>query len=109
MLNILNWVQIMKVKFLDTVTGEEGWTNYPFSVWWWAEGNGSCDCNRSGSAFDKEHPCTTDSSYRFIAVDLEDHPDKTIAEQLDEYNEDLDDNYKIYTKAEILEVINGHP
>ena len=47
----------MKVTLLDTKTGERrdcsDWCNgEEFSVYWWQEGNGSCDCNRA-LAFDR--------------------------------------------------------
>jgi len=33
---------------LDTKTGKIAVVeDYDFNVWWWTEGNGSCDCNRS--------------------------------------------------------------
>ncbi len=37
----------LTVTVLDTVTGEQGTQNTPFGTYWWAEGNGSCDCNRA--------------------------------------------------------------
>lgn len=44
----------IRVTLLDTVTMQrvvrDDWTH-----WWWSEGNGSCDCNRS-IAFDVEDP-----------------------------------------------------
>ncbi len=40
------------VTILDTVTGVTGKDDY-FSAYWWAEGNGSCDCNRY-------YPCGVD-------------------------------------------------
>lgn len=36
----------MKLKILDTVTGATVEVDDGFSEFWWAEGNGSCDCNR---------------------------------------------------------------
>ncbi len=48
----------MKVTLLDTKTGERrNCSDWPaeteFSVYWWLEGNGSCDCNRA-HAFDRQ-------------------------------------------------------
>lgn len=35
-------------KLKDLETGEEGeFPDFDFSVYWWTEGNGACDCNRS--------------------------------------------------------------
>lgn len=42
------------VELLDTETGERRTSENQFSAFWWAEGNGSCDCNRAGY-FDVEH------------------------------------------------------
>ncbi len=38
----------MKVTILDTDTGARRTTepDFDFTDYWWAEGNGSCDCNR---------------------------------------------------------------
>ena len=95
----------MKVKFLDTKTNKTAWENYPFSIWWWAEGNGACDCNRA-LAFGHEPSCK-DVPYRYQAVDIEDHPDMSICCQIEEYNKDLFDGYKISTKQDILDYINN--
>lgn len=35
----------IRVTVLDTQTGRRV-DDRRFSAWWWAEGNGSCDCNR---------------------------------------------------------------
>lgn len=93
----------MKVKFIDTQTGSTAWSDYPFSIYWWSEGNGGCDCNRA-ILFDHEHNCG-DSPYRYQAVDLEDHPDKSIQEQLDEENQDRFTHLE--TKEDIINVINN--
>ena len=37
----------MKITILDTQTGIRRQVDKPFDAFWWAEGNGSCDCNRS--------------------------------------------------------------
>lgn len=36
----------MKVTLLDTKTGRRHETGDNYDPFWWAEGNGSCDCNR---------------------------------------------------------------
>lgn len=36
----------MIVTLLDTKTGRRHETGDDFDPFWWAEGNGSCDCNR---------------------------------------------------------------
>ena len=48
----------MKVTLMDTKTGQRrdcsGWCEgVDFGVYWWQEGNGSCDCNRA-LAFDRD-------------------------------------------------------
>lgn len=47
------------------------------AVYWWTEGNGSCDCNRElffcnaeGEDVDDDHPCT-DGRFKIKAVDPE--------------------------------------
>lgn len=96
----------MIVTFKDTITGATAKSDYPFSIWWWSEGNGACDCNR-GNQFDSDldHPCNG-SVYRYIATDVEDHPDKSVDEQLAEVNEDLHEEYHLKTKDDILNTIN---
>lgn len=37
----------MRVILLDTETGTKLETGDDYDGYWWAEGNGSCDCNRS--------------------------------------------------------------
>ena len=38
----------MRLTLRDTVTGEEVAVDEPgFEASWWADGNGSCDCNRA--------------------------------------------------------------
>lgn len=37
----------MKVTLLDTQTGNKRTFDSSFSPFWWAEGNGACDCNRA--------------------------------------------------------------
>jgi hypothetical protein len=54
------------VTILDTVTGETR-TDSEWSPWYWAYGNGSCDCNR-GFLFGNEHEC---EQRRYYIVDVE--------------------------------------
>ena len=95
----------MKIKLLDTQTGLTQWTDYPFSIWWWAEGNGACDCNRA-LEFGHEGHCG-EKPYRYQAVDVCDHKDKNIQEQLNEFNQDLLEKYHLKTRGDIVTVING--
>ena len=101
----------MIVTFKDLITGKIAKSNYPFSIYWWAEGNGSCNCNRQ-SLFNIEGLDCYDSYdwdndlQRFQAVDLEDHPDKSVLEQLKEVNCDVVEEYQLKTKEDILKAIN---
>lgn len=36
----------IRVKLLDTQTGESKWLLDEWNPDWWIDGNGSCDCNR---------------------------------------------------------------
>ncbi|MCP5018898.1 MAG: hypothetical protein GY938_27020 [Ketobacter sp.] len=36
-----------RITILDTETGKKKNIDSAFSAYWWAEGNGSCDCNRA--------------------------------------------------------------
>lgn len=65
-------------KFIDTKTGVTRMANYPFSLYWWSYGNGSCDCNRA-PLFDMEDDLQMDlgtddntcfGCTRFIAIDV---------------------------------------
>ena len=93
----------MIVTFKDLQTGETAKKPFPFSIWWWSEGNGSCNCNRE-SLFGRDgsscHPL------RYVAVDVEDHPDKTIEQALAEANKDVYEEYHFKTKEDILRAIN---
>lgn len=74
--------------FKDLVTGTTHRVQdaSPYDVYWWTEGNGSCDCNRAGhcgaeeemeAALSKAHPellphqSLCYGCKRFIAVDVE--------------------------------------
>lgn len=96
----------MIIKFLDTKTGEKAWSDYPFGIYWWAEGNGACDCNRAALFEGHEQNCG-DRDYRYQAVDVIDHADKTIQQQLDEENMDRWEHSKLKTKEDILNAINN--
>jgi len=56
-----------RVTILDTTTGEQYDGTIDASVFWWTEGNGSCDCNR-GLMKDGIHvfPC---GNVRFLIID----------------------------------------
>ena len=57
------------VTVLDSVTGETR-TDSQWSPWWWAYGNGSCDCNR-GALFDRDEACG-ERRYYIVAVEGDD-------------------------------------
>lgn len=70
--------------FLDLRTGRTA-KGADMSVFWWAEGNGACDCNRAEPFGLREelwtkHPGTCLGYKRFVAIDvegsLEDAPSK---------------------------------
>lgn len=61
----------MKVKLLDTETGETIVEEDDSSIWYWLEGNGSCDCNRE-LAFREAIPtgiCL--GCKRFLVIDVD--------------------------------------
>jgi hypothetical protein len=59
------------VVVLDTKSGQTI-TDRRFDEWWWAEGNGSCDCNRA-TLFGLEHPddgcCLGCKRFLIVSVD----------------------------------------
>lgn len=65
----------VRPKFRDLETGAEAWhEGQPWSLYWWAEGNGCCDCNREDVfGHDSNHGlCGFCLGYkRYIVVDLE--------------------------------------
>lgn len=80
----------MKVTILDTETGKRypGVDGGP-DGWWWAEGNGSCDCNRSIFVGHR----TAEAGYclgqkRYLIVEAED-PSFTLLEYNDGYPPEL--------------------
>lgn len=60
----------MKVTIKDIVTGQVAVAPWEeFDAFWWAEGNGSCDCNRQ-LAFDQDYygECKSER-YLIVGVD----------------------------------------
>lgn len=61
----------VKVTIKDTVSGSVV-EDSRFSTWWWTDGSGSCDCNRSIFMGDRdpgdEHECVC-VRYRVVAVE----------------------------------------
>jgi hypothetical protein len=57
--------------FLDLRTGKTA-KGDDMSVFWWTDGNGTCDCNRL-IAFGERLPATADclGCKRFVAIDVE--------------------------------------
>lgn len=96
----------MIIKFLDTQTGETAWSDYPFSIYWWAEGNGACDCNRA-LCFEGHEDTCGEQPYRYQAVAIGVHPDKSIDEQLAEVNDRIVEHYKLRTEEDVLKAINN--
>ena len=78
---------------LDTETGEKHEASQFTGWFWWAEGNGSCDCNRA-IVFDKEDELeekfgegVCPGGTRFIAVDVHgDLEGMSKAQILDDFN-----------------------
>lgn len=78
----------MKLVIRDTVTGREVTVESDASEFWWADGNGSCDCNRASefpdidaeidAAIRAQHPELPDhvgycyGSRRFLIVECDD-------------------------------------
>ena len=69
----LNVMKVIRSKWRDELTGREVSSPedmmYYDSVYWWAEGNMGCDCNR-GSYFSEDVECSR-SSNRFVLLSLE--------------------------------------
>lgn len=63
----------VRVTIRDTVTGDEREGMKGMCTWWWAEGNGSCDCNRELAFKPIEKleggTCAGYLRYRIVAVD----------------------------------------
>ncbi len=74
----------MYPTILDTKTGQtetfQSDDGFEFSVFWWTEGNGSCDCNREFGTADEEDDDLTPEEIeawphicrrrRFVAIDV---------------------------------------
>ena len=60
----------MRVTIQDTQTGETAVAPWDeFDAFWWAQGNGSCDCNRQ-LAFGQDRGCECRSErYLIVAVE----------------------------------------
>jgi len=95
----------MIVVFKDTSTGCIVQSDYPFDIYWWSEGNGACDCNRAALFEDRDIDCG-DSPYRYIAIDILDHPDTSIQSQLDDINSYLG-TCTFHSKEDIISAINN--
>ena len=89
----------MVITLLDTVTGETCIVdNEPWDVWWWTQGNGSCDCNRK-DYFDVEMPDTgfCIGAHRFLVIKVDDVKNTDFEEcfdnlpELKDFNEDYPD------------------
>lgn len=79
----------MKVTLLDTQTGETREVGGILDFWW-AEGNGSCDCNREpyfghNSGSDQ---CIGAKRYLIIKAEPVTRPPRVLGYTLAEYNED---------------------
>ena len=80
-----------KLKLLDTKTGRFKAIESHFDPEWWAEGNGSCDCNRSivfgrEAEFGNCHGC-----FRYLIVEAE-----TEEYTIEEFNRDYPDELKFW-------------
>lgn len=69
------------VELLDTETGERRMSERQFSAFWWAEGNGSCDCNRRSYFAGNEFDGVCAGATRYLVVRA-----NTTAYSLDELN-----------------------
>lgn len=81
----------MRIKLKDIKTGVEVWSKMDANLFWWAEGNGSCDCNRAlefDDSVDEELASIYGEGYcygseRLIAVDIDgDHECASKAEAI---------------------------
>lgn len=76
----------MIVTLLDTETLQTKETGDDFDAYWWAEGNGSCDCNRSlqmGVIVDRDDEFICRGAKRFLITAASDNQ-----YSLREYNDD---------------------
>lgn len=82
----------MRIKLLDTQTGKTRVIYKEFDAFWWAEGNGSCDCNRKIFFYDedidiKQKHCT--GTKRFLITEID-----SIEYTLNEFNYDYPEELK---------------
>ena len=104
----------MTLTLLDTQTGETVDVDSPYDAYWWAEGNGSCDCNRID-----EFPAAEDE---LEAAQRQAHPELQewqglcygctrlliIAAESDEYTlDEFNEDYPQALKAQWLREIDG--
>lgn len=64
----------IKPTFLDLVTGRTVTADEHmsgFTLYWWADGNGSCDCNRAILFDDEGSDGVCCGSKRYVAVDVD--------------------------------------
>ena len=80
----------MRVILLDTVTGERRATDesFDYSAFWWAEGNGSCDCNRELIFGRDSRRGTCLGCERYLIVNAE-SDEYTLEEYNEDYSEEL--------------------
>jgi hypothetical protein len=93
----------MKVTILDTQTGETR-VDERMSGWWWAYGNGCCDCNRELQFRDHDednNPCCL-GEHRYLITKAEPNGQEmdfneghpfTIAELNEYYPQELKDKF----------------
>lgn len=84
----------IKPTFLDIVTGKTVTVDQymsGFDLWWWADGNGSCDCNRGLLFDDANDESVCCGAHRYVAVDVDIEDADAKAEALDLMNHSYPD------------------
>ncbi len=83
------------VTVLDTETGRTA-TDERFSAFWWAEGNGSCDCNRRYlfDSFEDEGVGVCKGAHRYLIVSCSDPDGYTYEDFNDDYPKELVDRHR---------------
>lgn len=81
----------MHVTILDTVTGKQLVHETDYSLFYWTQGNGSCDCNRGmlvlgGDAWPRSDHCMGHS--RFL-ITKHDYDYETPKDMNENYSEEL--------------------
>lgn len=78
----------IRVTILDTETGKTAEVGLDYSAYWWAEGNGSCDCNRQivMQGFYTDDVKCGNLRYLIISADTDCY---SLRELNDEYPEEL--------------------